>query len=191
MIITPVTELDAVNEILSAVGSSPVSTIEGDSNVDVINALNILNGVSLEIQTRGWDFNTESAVALKADFEKGVVPCPPDFIRYFSEGYKLIQRDGYFFDVLTQSNIFTDGLTLDTLVRKVSFQELPPVFRKYITVRAARVFQARYLGSPDIDKHLLTAESDAYADIVDYDLTSGKYNIYNDDTTISQNIQRS
>lgn len=191
MIITPVTELDAINEILSAVGSSPVSTIEGDLNVEVINARRILDAVSYEIQARGWDFNTEESVVLKPDLEKGYVPCPPDFLRYFAEGYKLIQRDGYFYDTLLQSDVFEDGLTLDTLVRKVAFQELPPIFKKYITARAARIYQARFLSSAEIDQSLSIAESEAYADIVDYELTSGSYNIYEDDTTISQNIQRS
>ena len=49
----------------------------------------------------------------------------------------------------------------------------------------------RYLTSTDIDTHLQLEESSAYADIVDYDLTSGEYNIFEDDQTISQNIQRS
>lgn len=191
MIVTPTTELDAVNEILSAVGSSPVNTIEEDLNVEVINARSILRNVSREVQAKGWDFNTEEGVVLKPDFERGYIPCPPEFIRYVATGYKLIQKDGYFFDTLTQSRVFNSGLTLDTLVRKLEFQELPDIFKKYITARAAKVFQARYLGSVELDQSLSIAESEAYADILDYELTSGSYNIYQDDTTISQNIQRS
>lgn len=191
MIITPVTELDAVNEILSAVGSSPVNSIEGDSNIEVFNAKRILKSGSQEIQARGWDFNTEESVVLQPDLEKGYVPCSPTYLRYSAEGYKLIQRDGYFFDVLTQTDVFPDGLTLDELVRSLEFQELPSIFRKYITARAAKIFQQRFLSSPELDQALSIAENEAYADIVDYDLTTGGYNIYEDDTTISQNIQRS
>lgn len=191
MILTPVTLLDAVNEVLSAIGASPVNTIEGDSNIEVINAKRILEAVSYEIQAKGWDFNTEEGVVLKPDLEKGYVPCPPEFLRYFAEGYKLIQRDGYFYDTLTQSNIFEEGLTLDTLVRKLEFQELPAIFRKYVTARAAKIYQSRFLGSTELDQSLSIAESEAYADVIDYELTSGSYNIYEDDTTISQNIQRS
>ena len=43
MIVTPMTELEAVNEMLSAVGESPVNSIENPNNVDVINAIRILN----------------------------------------------------------------------------------------------------------------------------------------------------
>lgn len=190
MIVTPSNTLDAVNEILSAIGSSPVNSLQDDLNVDVLNAKRILDGVSTEIQSRGWDFNTEDSVTLTPDSQSGFVPCPNNFLRFTASGYKLIRRSGYFFDIATQTSKFLDGLTI-SLVRKLDFQELPQIFRKYITVRASRVFQMRYLSSDDIDKHLQIEQSSAYADIVDYDLTTGEYNILEDDETISQNIQRS
>ena len=191
MIVTPSNKLDAVNEILSAVGSSPVNSLEDELNVDVLNAVRVLDSVSKEIQSRGWDFNIEDSVALLPDDDTNFVPCPNNYLRFVSSGYKLIRRSGYFFDVLSQTNEFPEGLTLDTLVRGLDFEELPEVFRKFITCRAARIFQMRYLTSDDLNKHLMTEESSAYADIIDYDLTTGNYNILNDDQYISQYIQRS
>lgn len=191
MIVTPSNKLDAVNEILSAVGSSPVNSLEDELNVDVLNAVRVLDSVSKEIQSRGWDFNIEDSVALLPDDDTNLVPCPNNYLRFVSSGYKLIRRSGYFFDILTQTNEFPEGLTLDTLVRELDFEELPEVFRKFITCRAARIFQMRYLTSDDLNKHLMTEESSAYADIIDYDLTTGNYNILNDDQYISQYIQRS
>jgi hypothetical protein len=191
MIVTPSNKLDAVNEILSAVGSSPVNSLEDELNVDVLNAVRILDSVSKEIQSRGWDFNIEDSVALLPDDDTNLVPCPNNYLRFVSSGYKLIRRSGYFFDILSQTNEFPEGLTLDTLVRGLDFEELPEVFRKFITCRAARIFQMRYLTSDDLNKHLMTEESSAYADIIDYDLTTGNYNILNDDQYISQYIQRS
>lgn len=191
MIVTPSNKLDAVNEILSAVGSSPVNSLEDELNVDVLNAVRILDSVSKEIQSRGWDFNIEGSVALLPDVDTNLVPCPNNYLRFVSSGYKLIRRSGYFFDILSQTNEFPEGLTLDTLVRGLDFEELPEVFRKFITCRAARIFQMRYLTSDDLNKHLMTEESSAYADIIDYDLTTGNYNILNDDQYISQYIQRS
>lgn len=191
MIVTPSNKLDAVNEILSAVGSSPVNSLEDELNVDVLNAVRILDSVSKEIQSRGWDFNIEDSVALLPDDDTNLVPCPNNYLRFVSSGYKLIRRSGYFFDILSQTNEFPEGLTLDTLVRGLDFEELPEVFRKFITCRAARIFQMRYLTSDELNKHLMTEESSAYADIIDYDLTTGNYNILNDDQYISQYIQRS
>ena len=135
MIVTPSNKLDAVNEILSAVGSSPVNSLEDELNVDVLNSVRILDSVSKEIQSRGWDFNIEDSVALLPDDDTNLVPCPNNYLRFVSSGYKLIRRSGYFFDILSQTNEFPEGLTLDTLVRGLDFEELPEVFRKFITCR--------------------------------------------------------
>lgn len=191
MIITPSNELDAVNEILSSVGSSPVNSLEDDLNVDVLNAKRILKATSIEIQSRGYKFNTLNNVYLQPDSDTGLVPYARNYIRVFSTGYKLVDRSGYFFDLETDTNEFPTGLTITELVKELPFEELPVVFRKYITVRAARVFQMRYLTSGDIDNHLQIEEASSYADIVDYELMTGNYNVFNDDQYISQQIQRS
>ena len=191
MIITPSNELDAVNEILSSVGSSPVNSLEDDLNVDVLNAKRILKATSIEIQSRGYKFNTLNNVYLQPDSDTGFVPYARDYIRVFSTGYKLVDRSGYFFDIETNTNEFLNGLTIGELVKELPFEELPNVFRKYITARSARIFQMRYLTSADIDAHLQLEESAAYADVVDYELMTGNYNVFNDDQFISQQIQRS
>lgn len=191
MIITPSNELDAVNEILSSVGSSPVNSLEDDLNVDVLNAKRILKATSIEIQSRGYKFNTLNNVYLQPDSYTGLVPYARDYIRVFTTGYKLVDRSGYFFDIETNTNEFPNGLTVGELVKELPFEELPNVFRKYITARSARVFQMRYLTSADIDTHLQLEESAAYADVVDYELMTGNYNVFNDDQFISQQIQRS
>lgn len=191
MIITPSNELDAVNEILSSVGSSPVNSLEDDLNVDVLNAKRILSAVSTEVQSRGYRFNTLNNIYLTPDSDTGLVPFAHDYTRVFSSGYKLVNRSGYFFDLETDTNEFPEGLTVTELVKKLPFEELPVVFRKYITVKAARTFQVKYLTSADIDASLQYEEATAYADIVDYDLMSGEYNIYSGDSFISQQIQRS
>lgn len=191
MIITPSNELDAVNEILSSVGSSPVNSLEDALNVDVLNAKRILKATSIEIQSRGYVFNTLNNVYLSPDSDTGLVPYARDYIRVFTTGYKLVDRSGYFFDLVSSTNEFPEGLTVGELVKELPFEELPVIFRKYITVRAARVFQMRYLTSGDIDAHLQLEESAAYADIVDYELMTGNYNVFNDDQYISQQLQRS
>lgn len=187
MIITPQSELEAVNEILSAIGSSPVNSLEDDNNVDVINAKRLLEGVSREIQSRGWWFNTLDNVHLDPEVEgygnarNYFVPCPNSYIKFTSEGYKLLRREGYFLDQLSNTMNFPEGLDLDTLVKLLDFQELPEAFRKYITVRAARIFQMRYLSAEELDQHLQVEESQAYSDLIGYELETGNYNIFDDE----------
>lgn len=189
-IVTPQSELEAVNEILSSIGSTPVDTLDESLDVDVLNAKRLLENVSREIQSRGWYFNTEESATLQPDADSNLIPCPENYLVFYSDGYQLIRQSGYFFDIASRTNEFPSGITV-TLVRYMTFEELPECFRKYITCRAARLFQMRYLGSTDIDASLQFAESEAYSDVIDYDLRTGNYNIYEDDTFNSGNLSRS
>lgn len=189
-ILTPQSELEAVNEILSSIGSSPVDTLDESLDVDVINAKRLLEATSREIQSRGWYFNTEDSVTLQPDTDSNKVPCPENYLVFYSDGYQLVRQSGYFFDIASRTSEFPNGLTV-TLIRYLQFDELPEVFRKYITVRTARLFQMRFLGAQEIDASLQFAESESYSAIIDFELKTGNYNVYNDDTFNSGNIGRS
>jgi hypothetical protein len=56
------TELEAVNTMLSAVGSQPVSSL--DAGAEVAIAKNILRETRREVLSRGWSFNYETEVKL-------------------------------------------------------------------------------------------------------------------------------
>ena len=51
--ITPTTELQAVNIMLSTIGEAPVNSITGTTTVDVSTAKNILDETSMSIQSLG------------------------------------------------------------------------------------------------------------------------------------------
>ena len=189
-VLTPQSELEAVNEILSSIGSNPVDTLENSLDVDVLNAKRILSSVSREVQARGWFFNTEDNITLLPDADDGLVPCPENYLQFYSSGYQLIRRNGYFYDIASQTDKFPSGLTL-SLIRLVPFEELPEAFRNYVTCRSARIFQMRYLGSTDIDQSLYLAETEAFSAVTDYELKAGNYNIFSGDTYISSGIGRS
>jgi hypothetical protein len=169
----------------------PVDTLDGQQDVDTINAQRVLQSVSREVQSRGWYFNTLTTYTLTPDTYTGLIPYPYSYLKVFADGYQLVRKSGYFFDLITDTNVFSDGLTVDELVKEIEFENLPEAFKYYITVRASRIFQARYLTSQEIDQHLQIEENNAYTQIIDFDLQSANYNIFDDDQTISQNIQRS
>ena len=62
--ITPTTELQAVNTMLSTIGEAPVNSITGTTTVDVSVAKNILDETSMSIQSQGWNFNTNYELSL-------------------------------------------------------------------------------------------------------------------------------
>lgn len=68
---TPLTLLDAVNEMLSAVGRGPVtSTDPSSAGEEAAKAIQIISDVSVQVQTEGWYFNEE--------IEYPLVPSPAD-----------------------------------------------------------------------------------------------------------------
>ena len=190
MIVTPDSELDAINEILTAIGSSPVNSLEDDANADVINARSMLYRVSREVQSKGYLFNTEYEVELLPDFYTKKIQFPNSFIRVIGNSGNYVRRDGFFFDLTERTFKFPDGITLSTLVREVNFEDLPEAARKMITARAARIFQARYLSAQELDAELQQAESQAQGDLLDYELETSGYNIYSNDAFVQQQIQR-
>jgi hypothetical protein len=56
---TSMTELEAVNVLLTTIGEAPVNTLTGNQVTDVTVAKQVLLEISREIQSQGWHFNTE------------------------------------------------------------------------------------------------------------------------------------
>ena len=69
---TKLTKLGAVNIVLSNIGMAPVSTIDND-NPMVSMASNIIDEVSLSLQSEGWVFNTEKGYPFTPDPNNHIV----------------------------------------------------------------------------------------------------------------------
>ncbi len=63
------TQLEAVNTMLSAIGETPTTAdiITANSSADVVMAVQILDEVTKEVESQGWNFNTEYDVELVPD----------------------------------------------------------------------------------------------------------------------------
>ena len=148
--IRPTTELEAVNIILSGIGEAPISSF-AEVTADVSLARNILAEISRETQPEGWQWNTEDDFPLTPDAAKGEIKLPPTAIRvHFREpdDRELTIRGQRVYDRVNHSFIFSPGVRiLVTLTLLLPFEDLPEAARRYITLKAARVFQERTVGS--------------------------------------------
>jgi hypothetical protein len=62
--LTPMTELEAINDMLSAIGESPVASLDEASGVaDAQIALQLLRRASRWLQKKGWHWNSETTTA--------------------------------------------------------------------------------------------------------------------------------
>lgn len=186
------TELDAVNVMLDCIGESPVSTLEVSGLADVARARALLNETSLAVQTSGWHFNSEERYQLVRDLD-GYITVPPNVIKLEpSEGTSKLdvaQRGSRLYDRKNHTAVFTEDLLVD-LVFFLSWEELPQAARRYITIRAARTFQARELGSDTLHKFSEAEEALALVDFKDAEGATGNYNMFNGSWSVASILDR-
>lgn len=188
--LTVMTELDAINFMLSAIGSDPINNAEDTTDIDVDNAKRILENVSRGIQRQGWDFNTEENCVLNPNAYDKKILWDDTIIKFSStDGNVYSKRGSYFYDVTNKTYEFTKSITL-TIIRALEFEDLPDCFRSYIAARSALAFQQRYQCDSAVVQELQAELLVAQADIVQYDIDMSEPNALQF-TRVSEGLQRS
>ena len=185
------TELDAVNSILMSVGESPVNTLNVQSP-EVAIAQKTLQQVCREVLAEGWVFNTEKQYPIKLDTNNHCI-VPNNVLQIDVNQFKhlddfhVIQRDDNgilkLYDLhehrFNFENTSDDTLYVD-IIWMYQFENIPQVFRDYITQRASRIATNRMVNDPKSAEMMGTDESLARALAVEYDANQADYNIFND-----------
>ena len=182
--------LAAVNTMLSAIGETPTTqnTLDGVGgySADVTMAKQILDEVNKEVQGQGWHFNTEYDVPLVPDGgDKHIVlgtniarvDLEPEnqngldvIVKWTSAEYRLYDK---------KKRTYEFGNTVKaTVVYFYEFIGLPHAAQHYITIKAARVFQDRMVGSQLHHKYYATDEYRALADLKDWEGETADHSIF-------------
>ena len=137
------TEIQAVNSMLRAIGVAPLNSLSGQLSDDQVTARDLLGEVRVDIQLRGWNFNTEKEVKITPDSVSGLVTLDQNDIQIdSSHGWDteldVVQRGTKLYDRKNHTYTFGKTLTCD-VVRALAWEELPEVARQYIKVRAGRI----------------------------------------------------
>lgn len=181
--ITLTTELQAINTMLSIIGEAPVSSITENLGADVSIAKQILDESAVDIQSKGWNFNTEESFTLAID-SNSKVPIPTNCVwlttRSADNQSKIIIRNGFLYDKENKTFTFTAAQVVDMIIL-LPFEELPQFARRYITTTAGRRFQARYLGSKELAGFSAQDEMDALTNCEQLDAANEKQNILSND----------
>lgn len=189
---TLTSELDAINALLSAIGESPINTLEVSGLADVAAAKAVLNEVSRAVQTVGWHFNSEDDYPLSRDVD-GRIALPSNVLKIdTTDEYAhadVVQRGTTLYNKTTRSDIFATDLEVN-IVFLLGWNQLPQVARHYIMVKAARIFQARRLGAETLFKFSQQEEFDAYAAMNEAEGDTGDYNMFNGSYSVAQILER-
>jgi len=183
---TPTTKLEAVNSMLSTIGEAPVNSLTSGL-VDADTAETILNEVSRSVQAHGWNFNSEPDYTVAADTSGNVV-LPTEILRadlansvtkYRSTKQEYVQRGNKMYDKIKHSFNIGTPLKLDVVVL-LDFEVCPEVARRYVTVKAARIFQERVVGSDSLSAMNRNDEQEALFALREMEGDNGDYNIFDD-----------
>lgn len=171
------TELEAVNILLTTIGEAPINTLAGNQVVDVAVAKQVLNEVSREVQSQGWHFNTEYDVPLTPNIDQQI-SIPFNTARIDVTGMDVVQRDGLLFDLKDRSFTFTN-VTKAEIVYYQDFEVIPDTAKRYIVVRAARIFADRMINSETTHQFTLRDEQKALIDLKEFEGDTGDFNVLN------------
>lgn len=175
MILTADTMLDAVNEIIGSIGESPVNSIENPTNVDVINAIRILNSVNRKVQSKGWSFNVTEEYKLNPDVFTKKIKWNGNFLFIRgTDGTQYIKKGDYLYDFTNKKYTFDNAIEVEVILL-VDFEDMPDPMRQYITARASREFQIRYLGDSALTEELARYEMEAWQAVQEYELTMNNF----------------
>jgi hypothetical protein len=150
--LTPSTKLDAVNSLLTAVGEYPVSNLVDDIAEAQI-AIQVLDEVSREVQSRGWSWNTRRKNTLTPNNDSNVV-IPANVTRvnavdvngWEDRTKRYTIRNNKLYDMIEFSDIFETPVYAD-MVYLWDFENLPEEARRFITLDAQQRYMNRVAGA--------------------------------------------
>ena len=173
------TELSAVNAILGAIGQSPVTSLVFD-NPEVQFIYNLLRDSNVDVQAEGWHFNSEKHVTYTPDSVTGKISIGNDILKMdVTEGwrkrsYDVVKRDTYLYDKYEHTDDWSDHTEINLdIIRLLSFEDIPTVFKRYITYRASRIAATQLVANPQLVKLLGTQEAFARAACMEYECNQG------------------
>jgi len=175
----PTSKLEAINEILSCVGEAPVNALNtGYVTSDI--AENILDSTSREVQSKGWNFNTDTNMEIVPD-TTGKLILPSNTLKADGDTTSTTQdwvmRDGKMYNRITHSYTSDTPIKV-TLLTLQDFEVLPEAARRYITLKSARLMQDRTMGLGNLHQFNMQDEHAALVELRDMETDVSDFNIF-------------
>jgi len=186
------TELSAVNSILGAIGQAPITalntqtTTTSDSsqiseNPEIAMIYNLLRDANVDTQSEGWHFNTEYHVKFTPNSDKKIA-IGDDILsmdlhdNQARRHHNLVRRNGFIYDKIDHTDEFDGDLDLD-VVKLYNFEDLPIVFRRFITYRAMAAAATQLVANPNLVRLLTNQASLARAALQEYECNQGDFSM--------------
>ena len=191
MAVAATTELECINIMLAAIGEAPINSLVGTLPVDAVIAQRTLTEVNKEVQTEGWSFNQEFNVVFTRDGSNQVA-IATDILKIDTNVYDhstldVVQRGLKLYDRKNNTYVFDEDLTCHVTYFR-EFDEIPEPARRYMNIKAARIFVDRTVGDDGLRTYTAQDEARARSILMDTDLSNADHNVLTGDPNLNNPI---
>ena len=188
MAVAATTELECINIMLAAIGEAPINTLTGTLPVDAVTAQKTLAEINKDVQNEGWSFNQEFNVKLTRD-SNNQIALGTDMLKVDANVFDhptidVIQRGLKMYDRKNNTYVFDTDLTCNITYFR-NFDEIPESARRYINIRAARVFVDRLVGDDGLRTYTAQDEARARANLMENDMDNADHNVLSGDPNLN------
>tara|TARA_R100000781_G_scaffold110636_1_gene76212 strand:- start:2077 stop:2739 length:663 start_codon:yes stop_codon:yes gene_type:complete len=159
--------LDAVNILLENIGEQPVNTLENQQIQDARFAERVLLEFHKEGQVKGWSWNSEHCYPFSKDSSTGEVSIPSNVVQFALDPYvyanRYVLRGQRLYDTTNRTYVMESTVTKieADVIWLMPWDETPEAYNRWTTIRSARVFSARVLGTDASFRYTAADERDA------------------------------
>ena len=188
MAVAATTELECINIMLAAIGEAPNNSLIGTLPVDARIAQSTLTEVNKSVQSEGWSFNTEIDVTLTRD-GSNQINISTNVLRVDANIHQHptidpIQRGLKLYDRQNNKYEFEEDL-ICTVVYFRAFDEITEQARRYINIKAARVFVDRLVGDQGLRTYTQEDETRARTILTETDYANADHNLLRGDPSLT------
>lgn len=147
------TLLEAVNTMLGCIGEQPVNTLDGEGITEAAIAERILLEAHREGQVKGWSWNLERGITYPRNGD-GEIVLPANVVKFVPDIYELgrryVVRGRRVYD-LDRHTFALDVTELKVdVVALLSWDDSPEAYNRWVTIKAAKTFAGRMMGSDSL-----------------------------------------
>ena len=177
------TLLNAVNVLLLNIGEEPVDNLLDLKNQEARMAQLTIEEFHKDGQARGWTWNTDIGYTFNVDTEEEIVG-PGNVLAFQVDPYqynnRFMLRGKKVYDRLNKTTKFpsSSGITQiqADVIWMLSWDDSPEVYNRYTTIRSARVFSTRVLGSDSVTQFTAVDEEKAMTELMRVEMLQANAN---------------
>jgi hypothetical protein len=173
--------IDALNDMLSAIGESPLDPTDPDYTSHPLyeSALRVLNKANALVQSKGWWFNTYKAtltpVANAIALSSSILSI--EVLNTYGDMRDYTIRSGALFDLTNNTATITSPITAYIRLL-VPFESLPATAAEYVAARATTRFVKVYDGDGAKERGVKDEEALAYLALNADHIRNARVNLY-------------